>query len=603
MLELLKIWFEHRYIERIVNRSNGYIAITTFGTFRSVSLLSHFSSVYSLMPINSLVEAEQLKYIENVENLPSDYWQLQKMIKFINSGNFSATLIGLAALKDFELSEDKCLVGLKHSNGISTLLNLLNTKEERCILGSLSILAKVTENILGCILLSQYDGVNTLLKLLDYNNDQITVSTCSVLSNAVTYERNQFKLRQANGLKTLVNILNEKFDKQVGEYAVHTLLLCGQNKDNCEYLLGLSMMFYDKLLISGNYKIMPFVVGILAICSENKLFRTQLRTNGLLRKIINFYSSNDTELKRNVTKTIANCANDPESRLIINENQALEKLIEMIDIENLEMSKELFVALKNISKDKESALKVCLLRLPEKIFPFLNLTNDLVLVSVVSLLFELSSINEGRQAVKSLNILDRIISMMKTTNVLLLEQITLVLGACAYDNDLLKIIYERDGVRYMWSLLKSKHPKLQAAAPRSIGPCVANIAGGSDMIRSFVGGIELIVNLLKSDNVSVLVNVCRAITNISADQENLEVITDQGVIGLLSNLTKYDDLELKKQLCLTVACCSKSSRNRIQFYEQGLLKYAINCLSSPDMELKKFATKALVELSNDSILN
>lgn len=56
------------------------------------------------------------------------------------------------------------------------------------------------------------------------------------------------------------------------------------------------------------------------------------------------------------------------------------------------------------------------------------------------------------------------------------------------------------------------------------------------MVRSFVGGLELIVNLLKSNNKEVLASVCAAITNIAKDEENLAVITDHGVVPQLSKL-------------------------------------------------------------------
>ena len=38
-----------------------------------------------------------------------------------------------------------------------------------------------------------------------------------------------------------------------------------------------------------------------------------------------------------------------------------------------------------------------------------------------------------------------------------------------------------------------------------------------EMVRSFVGGLELIVSLLKSENVEVLASVCAAIANIAKD--------------------------------------------------------------------------------------
>lgn len=56
------------------------------------------------------------------------------------------------------------------------------------------------------------------------------------------------------------------------------------------------------------------------------------------------------------------------------------------------------------------------------------------------------------------------------------------------------------------------------------------------MVRSFVGGLELIVSLLKSTDVHVLASVCAAVAEIAKDEENLAVITDHGVVKLLSNL-------------------------------------------------------------------
>lgn len=56
------------------------------------------------------------------------------------------------------------------------------------------------------------------------------------------------------------------------------------------------------------------------------------------------------------------------------------------------------------------------------------------------------------------------------------------------------------------------------------------------MVRSFVGGLELIVSLLKSNDVHVLASVCAAIAEIAKDEENLAVITDHGVVKLLSSL-------------------------------------------------------------------
>jgi hypothetical protein len=56
------------------------------------------------------------------------------------------------------------------------------------------------------------------------------------------------------------------------------------------------------------------------------------------------------------------------------------------------------------------------------------------------------------------------------------------------------------------------------------------------MVRSFVGGLELILSRLKSTNTNVLSCVCAALAKIAQDKENLAIITDYGVVPMLAQL-------------------------------------------------------------------
>jgi hypothetical protein len=56
------------------------------------------------------------------------------------------------------------------------------------------------------------------------------------------------------------------------------------------------------------------------------------------------------------------------------------------------------------------------------------------------------------------------------------------------------------------------------------------------MVRSFVGGLELILSRLKSTNTNVLACVCAALAKIAQDKENLAIITDYGVVPMLAEL-------------------------------------------------------------------
>ena len=79
--------------------------------------------------------------------------------------------------------------------------------------------------------------------------------------------------------------------------------------------------------------------------------------------------------------------------------------------------------------------------------------------------------------------------------------------------------------------------QVQACAAWAICPCIENAKDAGELVRSFVGGLELIVGLLKSDDREVLASVCAAIAKIAKDEENLGVITDHGVVPLLAKLT------------------------------------------------------------------
>jgi armadillo repeat-containing protein 4 len=67
--------------------------------------------------------------------------------------------------------------------------------------------------------------------------------------------------------------------------------------------------------------------------------------------------------------------------------------------------------------------------------------------------------------------------------------------------------------------------------------CNTIFKDSGETVRNFVGGLELIVSLLKSNDLEVLASSCAAIAEIAKDEENLAVITDHGVVPMLAHLT------------------------------------------------------------------
>ncbi len=57
-----------------------------------------------------------------------------------------------------------------------------------------------------------------------------------------------------------------------------------------------------------------------------------------------------------------------------------------------------------------------------------------------------------------------------------------------------------------------------------------------DVVRNFVGGLEALVNLLKSNEMMVQAAVCQAVSVVARNDENLGIMSDHGVVQNLARL-------------------------------------------------------------------
>lgn len=93
-----------------------------------------------------------------------------------------------------------------------------------------------------------------------------------------------------------------------------------------------------------------------------------------------------------------------------------------------------------------------------------------------------------------------------------------------------------DGVRLVWSLLKHPSDIIKRNACLALVPCIKHAKDSPEMVRAFVGGLELTVSLLQSTDNEVLSAVCATIAEIATDPENLGILSDHGVVEKLANL-------------------------------------------------------------------
>lgn len=65
-------------------------------------------------------------------DLPTEYWQIQRLVKYLKGGNPTATVIALSSIRDFNLSVETCQAAIRDVGGLEVLVNLLETDDIDC---------------------------------------------------------------------------------------------------------------------------------------------------------------------------------------------------------------------------------------------------------------------------------------------------------------------------------------------------------------------------------------------------------------------------------------------------------------------------------------
>jgi len=68
----------------------------------------------------------------NVADLPSEFWQIQRLVKYLRLGNQTATVITLCGLTDFNLMQEMTQMAIRDVDGLTVLVNILRTDHNNC---------------------------------------------------------------------------------------------------------------------------------------------------------------------------------------------------------------------------------------------------------------------------------------------------------------------------------------------------------------------------------------------------------------------------------------------------------------------------------------
>ncbi|NXJ50172.1 ARMC4 protein, partial [Spizaetus tyrannus] len=558
-------------------------------------------------------QEQPVRHQEGNTDLPSEYWGIQKLAKYLKGGNPTATVIALCSMRDFNLAQETCQLAIRDIGCLEVLINLLDTEEIKCQIGSLKILKEISQNTLIRHAIADLGGLQIMVKILDSPDKDLKCLAAETIANVARFKQARRTVRQHGGIKRLVGLLEcisvgstsltpyQSKDTEIARCGALALWSCSKSTKNKEAIRkagGIPLL--ARWLNCSHANILTPVVGTLQECASEPSYRLAIRTEGMIESLVKNLSSEHEELQMHCASAIFKCAEDKETRDLVRQHGGLQPLSVLLgNSENKQLLAAVTGAIWKCAISGENVSKFREYKAIEALVGLLSDQPEEVLVNIVGALGECCQEQINRTIIRKCGGIPPLVKLLAGTDQALLVNVTKAVGACATEPENMMIIDRLDGVRLLWSLLKNPNPDVQASAAWAICPCIENAKDAGEMVRSFVGGLELIVNLLKSKNKEVLASVCAAITNIAKDEENLAVITDHGVVPLLSKLANTNNDKLRRHLAEAISNCCMWGSNRVTFGETKAVAPLVRYLKSNDPSVHRATAQALYQLSED----
>ncbi|KAJ7395879.1 hypothetical protein BTVI_150851 [Pitangus sulphuratus] len=144
---------------------------------------------------------------EGITDLSPEYWGIQKLAKYVKTGDPTATVIGLCSMRDFNLAQESCQLAFKDTGCLEVLINLLDTEETNCQTGSLKILKEISHNILIRHAIADLGGLELMVKILDSPDKDLKCLAAETIANVARFKRARKTVRQYGGIRKLVGLL------------------------------------------------------------------------------------------------------------------------------------------------------------------------------------------------------------------------------------------------------------------------------------------------------------------------------------------------------------------------------------------------------------
>ncbi len=129
-------------------------------------------------------------------------------------------------MRDFNLNQEACQFAIRDVGGLEVLINLLDTEDIKCKIGSLQILKEISINPYIRRSIADLGGLQTMVSILTEQDKDLRCLAAETIAHVAKFKRARKVVRQHNGIKRLVALL-----EGVRTTPHHTLNQVELNKD------------------------------------------------------------------------------------------------------------------------------------------------------------------------------------------------------------------------------------------------------------------------------------------------------------------------------------------------------------------------------------
>ncbi|VVC31814.1 Armadillo-type fold,Armadillo,Armadillo-like helical [Cinara cedri] len=578
------------------------------------------SSSYSM----TLSEFEEDRWY-NPASLSDDVAEIesiQRLIKYIRVGNQTATTIALAALVDHNLRDESTQSIVIATGGTELLINLLEADHCECRHGALAVLRDMSFMLGTRRNLTNLGAIPILVKLLFDRSSDLQILSAEILANVAKIRKGRKFIRKAGGIKLMVNYMDVPYQILKAESetlpvfqqksfnlmrncakALWAMSKSNKNKDVMRRSGIIPVM--AKLLTSVHEDVVRSILGIIVNCATQPVFRTAIKEQGMLVDILKLLKSSEIEMMKNAATITFNCAEDPESRRLIKEQGGLNSLVNIVKVESHKSETKLMEA-------ATGAIWKCLIN-PDNVkrledingihilVKLLDCDCEEVIANTVASLAECTKIGRNKIALRAADGLIPIIKLLQdTSHERILVNVCRVIDNCASDSQCMEQVVINDGIRLVWSMMKFDSTIVQSTAGHTLVTLLKNTKDSSDIMRSLVTGLVMLVDLLKSHDTRVLAAACAVIGILAKEPENLAILTDYDIVQRLSSLVHTSNSDLQAHLSRAIGSCCLLDRNCHTFGRLDVVLPISKYIYSNSELVKENVTFALNGLSGDA---